>query len=68
MSVFKPNPDLVGAKRYNCKDDPLLNRYQIDHINGVASVYQPISLGEDGQLPPLSYQWSQDWKRRCRRG
>jgi hypothetical protein len=66
MSVFKPNPNLDFSYVYRAKDDPLLNKYQRDHIDGLMSVYKPILFDNGDKLPPLSYQWSQDWKRRSK--
>lgn len=65
MSVFKPNPMLNG-KRYSVETDDQLNVYQRQHIAGDFSVTQPIPQEDGEPLPPLKFQWEQDWKRRVR--
>lgn len=64
MSVFKPNPRLADAPRYDARTDPDLNDLQKAHQRGEIDVYAPIPQPNGKALPSLSYQWQHDYKRR----
>ena len=55
----------LNGKSYKYGDISHLNKYQIDHINGVIDVYAeiPQSVGR-ASLPSLADQWKEDYRKR----
>ena len=70
-----PNKTLLGKVKSN---KLLLNKYQVEHMNGTRNIYEPIEAYSEkwehgnakpiegtrrrNDLPPLYIQWKEDWR------
>lgn len=67
MTVFQPNPKLDFDNIYSAKDDPHLNALQKAHLAGDFDVYNSLPQENARDLPPVAFQWKQDYQRRFKR-